>query len=305
MSHEEVTEKHDVEKHIPSRREKIVHLNQFEIEQRLKKFPWLPRNTNAYTVTEESAQIRKGEFEWEKLPTVVARFILDFFRDEELFNLRGLSTFFYRAFYLQKKNIDYARVSWLARRGRKFTKLLKLKFDSKQCTENDLQVVLASSFPSLVELFLASYSNLRIMVMQSHLNLRGLKINLQEIDDLQFISDVNFPALEALVCSTEEIKSEAENFNCIRHFTGHKNLRKFTFDDRRPSLEEIRGLNKLKFPRLRLVGAVLLDSEDETEENILEYLKPQDIGYTHNFGRTWIVDDESDYSDFGECCLIL
>jgi len=301
MSHKEVIEKKDVEKHIPSRREKIVHLDQFEIEQRLKKFPWLPRNTNAYTVTIESAQIRKGKFEWEKLPTDVARFILDFFRDEELFHLRGLSTFFYRAFYRQKKNIDYARVTWLARRGRKFTKLLEMEFDSKECTENDFQVVLASNFPSLVELSLVSYSNLRIMVMESHLNLRGLKINLQEIDDLQFISDVNFPALEALVCSTEEMKSEADNFNCIRHFTGHKNLRKFTFFDRSPSLEEIRGLNKLKFPRLRLVVAV----EDETEENILEYLQQQDIEYTHDFSKTWIFEYDDLDSDCEECCLIL
>lgn len=292
------------ENHFLSRRMKIAYLDQYEIERRLKKFPWLPRNSNAYITYVESTRSSVGNFEWDKLPSDVAVYITEFLSIDELFDLRGLSSLFYEIFYSLDYVSDCWRVIWLSKRGRKFTKLLDMgsEYTCKTFTQDDFQAVNASNFPKLEELCLNDYSNLRFV--QSLPNLRGLEITLKEVDDLRYISDVNFPALEALICCNDYLEtSQGQNHNCVQYFSGHKNLTKFTFCSWswRSSWEEIRELNKARFPQLRTVGVV--ETDYATAAEVLEYLQHQDIKFTRNYSECWINqgDPESDIESQVSC----
>jgi len=260
-----------------SRRENHGGLEKSEIERRIKTFPWLPIHTSDDKNQIQSTQSSKGNIEWKEFPTDLAFSILKLLPDEDLFVLRGLSTQFYEAFYSQEDYVDCERCIWLAKRGRKFANL-KFIHAFDDFTWKEFRVLGPSNFPRLEVLWLENSSP---RLMKSHPNLRELQFTAHEYNDLQWVSDKKFPALEVLIFSTEEDLFE-DHGNRVEHLPGHKNLTHFGFDFCEPSLEEIRELTKDKFPRLRIVG---ITGEVGQVPEVLDYLQQQGIEFTDNIKK--------------------
>jgi len=256
-----------------SRRESHGGLDKNEIKRRLKTFPWLPIYSSKQDQS-QSTLSSKGNIQWKELPTNVAFSILKLLPDEDLFVLRGLSTQFYEAFYGQEDHVDCERCIWLAKRGRKFVNL-KFIHAFDDFTWKEFRVLGQSHFPKLEVLWLENSSP---RLMKSHPNLRELQFTAHEYDDLQWVSDKKFPALEVLIFSTEDDLFEDQP-NRLQHLPGHKNLTHFGFDFCEPSVEEIRELTKVKFPRLRIVG---INGEVGQVPEVLEYLQQAGIEFTDN-----------------------
>jgi len=250
-------------------------LKKWEIEKRLMKFPWLP----LYDRDDEVGQpVLEGRviFEWKDLPSNVTFAILKMLSDEDLFVLRGLCTQFYEAFYCQEDYMDCERCIWLAKRGRKFSNLkFIIVFDD--FTWKEFRVLGPSNFPKLEVLWLGN-SSARLMV--PHANLKELQFTAFVYDDLQYVSDKQFPSLEVLIFTAED--GFEDHPNKLRHLPGHKNLMRFDFGFLDPSLEEIQELTKAKFPRLETVGAPG-DLGDFPE--LLECLQKQGIEFTDNIKK--------------------
>jgi len=260
-----------------SRRESHRGLEKSEIERRLKTFPWLPIYASDDKTQIQSTQSREGNIEWKEFPTDLAFSILKLLPDEDLFVLRGLCTQFYEAFYSQEDYVDCERCIWLAKRGRKFVNL-KFIHAFDDFTWKEFRVLGPSNFPKLEVLWLENSSP---RLMKSHPHLRELQFTAHEYDDLQWVSDKKFPALEVLIFSTEEDLFD-DHGNRVEHLPGHKNLTHFGFDFCEPSLEEIRELTKEKFPRLQIVG---ITGEVGQVPEVLDYLQQQGIEFTDNIKK--------------------
>jgi len=270
-----------------SRRENHGGLEKSEIERRLRTFPWLPLFTSEDKTETQSTQSSKGIIEWKEFPTDLAFSILKLLPDEDLFVLRGLSTQFYEAFYSQEDHVDCERCIWLAKRGRKFANL-KFIHAFDDFTWKEFRVLGPSNFPKLEILWLENSSP---RLMKSHPNLRELQFTAHEYDDLQWVSEKKFPALEVLIFSTEEDLFE-DHPNRVEHLPGHKNLTRFGFDFCEPSLEEIRELTKAKFPRLRTVA---IAGEVGPIPEVLDYLQARGIECTDNIKKLSV--NQSSFQD--------
>jgi len=215
--------------------------------------------------------------EWKNLPTDVALAILKWLSDEDLFVLRGLCSQFYEAFYCQEDYVDCERCIWLAKRGRKFANLKFIRaFDD--FTWKEFRVLGPCNFPKLEVLWLGN-SSPRLMLPHSHL--KELQFTALDYDDLQYVSDKQFPSLEVLIFNAEEDLFE-EHLNRLKHLPSHKSLMHFGLGFCEPSLEEIQELTKEKFPRLKTVG-ITGDLRDVPE--VLEYLQKQGIEFTDNIKK--------------------
>jgi len=255
------------------KRDTSVGLKKGDIEQRLKKFPWLLNFARDVKTTWE----RKVQFEWKDLPADVAFAILKWLSDEDLFVLRGLCSQFYEAFYGQEDYVDCERCIWLAKRGRKFANLKFIRaFDD--FTWKEFRVLGPCNFPKLEVLWLGN-SSPRLMLPHSHL--KELQFTALDYDDLQYVSDKQFPSLEVLIFNAEEDLFE-EHLNRLKHLPSHKSLMHFGLGFCEPSLEEIQELTKEKFPRLKTVG-ITGDLRDVPE--VLEYLQKQGIEFTDNIKK--------------------
>jgi len=264
-------------------RDSRVGLDKCEVNRRIKKFPWLP----IHAQEEKTSQSRKANFEWQDLPTDVNFKILKYLQDEDLFVLRGISTQFYEAFYCQDDFVDCERCIWLAKRGRRFANL-KFIHAFDDFTWKEFRVLGPSNFPKLEVLWLENSSP---RLMKSHPNLRELQFTAHDYDDLQWVTDKKFPALEVLIFSMEEDIFE-ENANRMEHLMGHKSLKHFGFDFCEPSLEEIKELTKAKFPQLQVVG---ITGEVGQIPEVLDYLSLQGFEFTDNIKQLSI--NQSNFHD--------
>jgi len=264
-----------------------VGLDKCEVNRRLKKFPWLPIHAQEEKTQVQSSQSSKANFEWQHLPTDVTFKILKYLQDEDLFVLRGISTQFYEAFYSQEDFVDCERCIWLAKRGRRFVNL-KFIHAFDDFTWKEFRVLGPSNFPKLEVLWLENSSP---RLMKSHPNLRELQFTAHDYDDLQWVTDKKFPALEVLIFSMEEDIFE-ENANRMVHLLGHKSLTHFGFDFCEPSLEEIKELTKAKFPQLRVVG---ISGEVAAVPEVLDYLSLQGFEFTDNIKQLSI--NQSNFHD--------
>jgi hypothetical protein len=227
------------------------------MEARLKKFPWLSV---------------KGKIEWEKFPVDIVFCILDFLCDKDLFDLRGLSSQFYEAFYSQKFDVDGLRALRLANKGRKFSRLIAFEH-FLHLNHNDRHVLRALTplnFPKLEVLSIdcsAGFSS-----MKSHSNIRELRFFLKSNNCLlKFVTDSKFPALEVLVIQWRD------HPNPLQYLNGHKNLTYIAFSITIPSLEEIRDVKKDKFPRLRTIGFFDVCEYMDKYPEILDHFEQQGI----------------------------
>jgi len=265
----------DKENHtLRSRRENHGGLAKSEIERRLKNFPWLPIYSSEDKTKVLSSQRKKGNIEWDELPSNVAFAILKLLPDEDLFVLRGLSTQFYDAFYSQEDHVHCERCIWLAKRGRKFANLRFIHaFD--EFTWKEFRVLGPSNFPNLEVIWLENSSP---RLMKPHPQLRELQLIAREYDDLQWVTEKKFPALERLIFSTDE-EMFADHMNRLSYLPDHKNLTHFGFDFCEPSLEEIRELTKARFPKLRTMG---ITGEAGEIPEVLQLLQLHGIHFTDN-----------------------
>jgi len=270
-------------------RETPGRLKKCEIERRQKKFPWLPFYARNEELSGQPLQKGKVNFEWKDLPSDVTFAILKMLSDEELFVLRGLCTQFYEAFYSQEDHVDCERCIWLAKRGRKFSNL-KFILALNDFTWKEFRVLGPSNFPKLEVLWLGN-SSPRLMV--PHANLKELQFTALDYDDLQCVSDKQFPSLEVLIFTPEEDLFEEEHPNRLRLLLGHKNLVRLGLGFLEPSLEEIQQLTSVKFPRLKTVGFPG-DLEDVPE--VFEYLQKVGIEFTNNIEK--LSTNQSRYSWF-------
>jgi len=268
------------------RRDIPGRLKKREIERRQKKFSWLP-----FYARDAGHPSQNGEvnFEWKDLPSDVTFAILKMLSDEELFVLRGLCTQFYEAFYCQEDHVDCERCIWLAKRGRKFANL-KFILALNDFTWKEFRVLGPSNFPKLEVLWLGNSSP---GLMVPHANLKELQFTALDYDDLQWVSDKQFPSLEVLIFTPEEDLFEEEHPNRLRLLPGHKNLVRLGLGFLEPSLEEIQQLTSVKFPRLKTVG-FSGDLGDVPE--VCEYLQKVGIEFTNNIEK--LSTNQSRYSWF-------
>jgi len=257
-----------------SRRENHWGLGKREIERRRKNFPWLPIYTSEDKTKVQSSQSKKGSIEWDGLPSNVASAILNLLPDEDLFVLRGLSTQFYDAFYSQEDHVHCERCIWLAKRGRKFANLRFIHaFD--EFTWKEFRVLGPSNFPNLEVIWLENSSP---RLMKPHPQLREVQFIAREYDDLQWVSEKKFPALEILIFSTDD-EMYGDHMNRLSYLPDHKNLTHFGFDFCEPSLEEIRELTKARFPKLHTMG---ITGEAGEVPEVLQLLQLHGIHFTDN-----------------------
>jgi len=257
-----------------SRRENHWGLGKREIERRRKNFPWLPIYTSEDKTKVQSSQSKKGSIEWDGLPSNVASAILNLLPDEDLFVLRGLSTQFYDAFYSQEDHVHCERCIWLAKRGRKFANLRFIHaFD--EFTWKEFRVLGPSNFPNLEVIWLENSSP---RLMKPHPQLREVQFIAREYDDLQWVSEKKFPALEILIFSTDD-EMYGDHMNRLSYLPDHKNLTHFGFDFCEPSLEEIRELTKARFPKLHTMG---ITGEAGDVPEVLQLLQLHGIHFTDN-----------------------
>jgi len=268
-----------------NRRDNHGGLAKVEVDRRRKKFPWLPIPTLEEKTQTQSKQNRKTKIT--DLPADLTLKILKCLSDEDLFVLRGLSTQFYEAFYSQEDLVDCERCIWLAKRGRKFANL-RFIHAYDDFTWKEFRVLGPSNFPKLEILWLENSSP---RLMKSHHYLRELWFTAHDYDDLQWVSDKKFPALEVLIFSMEEDLFD-DHPNRVRHLPNHKSLINFGFDFCDPSLEEVKELTKSKFPRLRRVA---IAGEVIQVPEILEYLQQQGIEFTDNIKKLSI--NKSNFCD--------
>jgi len=214
-------------------------------------FPWLPIYRGEIKITQPS-QDRKGNIAWKEFPNDVVLSIFEFLDDDDLFFCRGLNTQFYTAFYSQKDVVNCTRAIWLARKGRRFTNLRALGFfQDNNLTCPNYRALSRLNFPSLEGLWLEGGD---IGCLGGHYYLRKLRFRANAADDLQWISDRRFPALETLIYAGFD-NSE----NQVEHLPGHKSLTEFVFQTSKPSLEQIEELTNDKFPKLNTVGVHDID----------------------------------------------
>jgi len=271
------------------RRDTPGRLEKCEIDRRQKKFPWLPFYARDDELLGQPLQKGKVNFEWKDLPSDVTFAILKMLSDEELFVLRGLCTQFYEAFYCQEDHVDCERCIWLAKRGRKFANL-KFILALNDFTWKEFRVLGPSNFPKLEVLWLGNSSP---GLMVPHANLKELQFTALDYDDLQWVSDKQFPSLEVLIFTPEEDLFEEEHPNRLRLLPGHKNLVRLGLGFLEPSLEEIQQLTSVKFPRLKTVG-FSGDLGDVPE--VCEYLQKVGIEFTNNIEK--LSTNQSRYSWF-------